>query len=1191
MTRHFSTKSLVGFSIFATLLLFAFSGSHPTTSSGGYTGAPNDNVCTTCHTPGGSLDGNIAIGGLPSSVMANTTYPLTITITNTAGSAVRAGFQMVSLKTNLANGGTFSVPVSENNAQVKTAAGKSYVGHQPAKNFAANEVLYNVEWTAPASATGDITVYAAAMIANGANGNSGDKFVTTNMAVTLGGGGDPLSGTFSNIVDASCSDTNDGSATINAMGGSGNYMYNWDNGESNATAIMLSGGLHSVTVTDDSSGEIIETVTIGAPTAIVPSIIFQTDAVCNGEMSGAAEVSATGGTPGFNYNWGSGITGAIQNNLAAGNYVVTVTDLNNCTAEISVFINQPTPIDINIINLDQPTCNGDDDGSIEVSASGGNSGFTYNWLDGIGVPSGGTLSLLPAGDYQVEVVDAQGCTNQTTITLGEPDAVDGIVVGFDVQCTGENTGTASAEGAGGSGGYTYNWSNGETGPTQSGLTAGEYIVTISDSDNCSIAIVIEISEPLTAVMAGITTINQPNCGNLDGELSAFGLGGTPDYTYLWDTGETSAVLSNIGSGIYTVTVTDLNNCTAESTITLEDNDGVTLAANDVGNNTCFGDTEGTATITASGGSGIYTYTWSNGGTNQTENNLPAGQYSITVTDDGNCTGEISIEITEPDAFEANETLIDITCNGAENGSIQLNTTGGTGNLTYLWNTEDTTDGITDLIAGIFSVTVTDENSCTGEIEFVIAEPDPIITGIVDSNSPSCTGDMDGFISLNPSGGTGDLSFQWSNGDTTMTADSLTAGDYSVTISDENNCDVVFDFTLDDAIELNIGASTSPTTCNGGQDGSAILIPVGGNGEYNIEWSTGDSTLQIFNLSAGTYSVTVTDGNGCSTEADIEVFEPLAIDPNITTTNESSNGAGDGSAISDPLDGVAPYAFLWSTGDTISVIQNLSPGSYGLTITDSNGCTATATALINNGDCDITGDVEVQNILCSDFQDGSISVVLTGAIEPVEYNWSNGSMEATLTDLGPGEYSVTITDANGCQLQITDIPISEPPPITATGITVTDASSSTSSDGSIEIEFSGGIGELTIVYYDVSDDPIEIPSFENLSPGIYNAVATDEIGCSVSYEFIVDFMTALEDINRIMANIYPNPAQSFFIIESDTELASEPELYNVSGQMIDSNIELNSGNYKFDTNHLSNGVYYIKLVSKSDIVLKKIIITK
>ena len=392
MTRYFSTKKLVGFSIIATLILFAFSGSHPTTGSGGYTGAPGDNACVSCHSPSSAINGTINLTGLPSSISPNTTYPITVTITSTMGSPTRSGFQMVSLKPNLSNGGTFSVPPNENNAQVKIAGGKSYVGHQPAKLFTGTESIYEVEWTSPSDPTGDITVYAGAILANGAGGNSGDRFVVTTQTVTLGGG-NPLSVTFSNIIDASCSDSSDGSATANATGGSGNYMYAWDNGETTATAIMLTGGTHSITVTDDSNQQVIETVTIGAPAPLAPFIIGQTDANCNGEASGTAEISVNGGTPGYTYNWGGGITGPVQNSLDAGNYTVTITDNNNCQAFLNVTIGEPAPLNINIIAQNNPSCNGDTDGLITVEATGGNGNYSYNWLDGIGTANGGTLSV------------------------------------------------------------------------------------------------------------------------------------------------------------------------------------------------------------------------------------------------------------------------------------------------------------------------------------------------------------------------------------------------------------------------------------------------------------------------------------------------------------------------------------------------------------------------------------------------------------------------------------------------------------------------------------------------------------------------------------------------------------------------------------------------------------------------------
>jgi hypothetical protein len=355
------------------------------------------------------------------------------------------------------------------------------------------------------------------------------------------------------------------------------------------------------------------------------------------------------------------------------------------------------------------------------------------------------------------------------------------------------------------------------------LTAGTYFVTVSDGEDCTSVSNIEITQPSSAIETGITVIDQPNCGNQDGELSAFAFGGTPNYTYLWNNETTNPVLTNIPSGIYSITITDSNNCTSVSSVTLTDNDGVTLAANDVENNMCFGDTEGTATISASGGTGMYSYAWSNGGMNSTEVNLPAGNYTITVSDESNCTGEISIEITEPEAFQANEIVTHITCNGEETGSIVLDATGGTGDLTYSWNTGDTGNQIIDLIPGIFSVIIMDANGCSEEIEFVISEPDLIATGDIESESPSCAGEMDGMISINPLGGTGSLSILWSTGDTTQTISNIAAGDFSVVITDENNCEVNYNFTLDDALEITIDQSSVSLSCNDSEDGAAPSV--------------------------------------------------------------------------------------------------------------------------------------------------------------------------------------------------------------------------------------------------------------------------------------------------------------------------------------------------------------------------------
>ncbi len=1193
MKKFFSKKSNIGFTIFAAIVLFAFSGQHPTTSTGGYTGAPNDSACTQCHSPGGSLEGTVEISGLPASVTPNSTYPLTVTITNTSGSATRAGFQMVSLKANLANGGTFTTPAAETSAVVKTAGGKSYIGHEPAKNFAANVVTYMAEWTAPASATGDLTVYAGAIIANGANGNSNDKFVATSVSTVLSGGSDPLTATFTFDAPTSCSDTDDGKATISPVGGSGNYSYAWDNGETNAAALMLSAGNHSVTVTDDSNTSISESIFIGSPDPILLNIISQSDAICNGANTGTAEVLATDGNGGFTYNWGNGITGDIQNNLFAGTYNLTATDINNCQQSIMVTIDEPQPIVINITNQTLPSCNGDSDGSISVEAVGGNGDFSYTWLTGMGIANGGTITDLPAGTYALEAFDDEGCNNEISITLNEPSILSIDISSTSPNCFGGADGSATAMSSGGTGSISYAWSNGSNDATQSNLTAGNYEVTATDENNCTIIESVSINEPMSAVTAGILVTNQPNCGNADGTLSAFGDDGTPGYTFLWNDGSTNAVLTNIPAGDYSVTVTDSNGCTSSTEASLTENEGIQLAANNVINNECNGGSLGSASISAAGGEGTYTYIWSNSGTNATENNLAAGAYTITVTDTGNCSGEITIEITEPLPYIANETITHIICAGANNGSISIAPTGGTGTLTYLWNIGSTGTEINNLIPGIYSVSITDELDCTSEKEFVIEEPEAILIEVINTMIPNCPGDSTGMIEISATGGTGTLSYLWSNGDTTTNISNLENGDYTISISDSNGCMVDQSFTLDDPFEIEAMATEVMPSCFDSNDGSLSLLTTGGTGNYIYSWETGGSTPTITNIASGEYNVTITDTNNCSQIFSFMLTAPSEIDPNITSMDVSQNGANDGTAMADPQNGIEPYTYLWSNDSTTAEITGLLPSIYTVTITDVNNCTVIATVVINNGDCNVTSDVDITNISCAGVQDGMISITLTGAVEPINYEWSNGETTSSVDNLGVGTYSVTATDANGCLIQLVGFEITAPEELSIENIVITDASSSEATDGSISFEIQGGTGAITIEYTDAFGQLIDVENFENIPAGIYGVIITDQNGCIKLFTpFEVGFTTSTSEVS-IKASIFPNPVSDHLTIEIDNSqtLSSLPVIYDLTGRITEAPISKTNNRYTANVSNLHGGIYYIKLTNNDEIKLLKVLVVK
>jgi len=1191
MKKYYTKKNFIALTLFTTTLLFAFSGSHPTTGTGGYTGAPQDNVCTTCHSPGGGLDGTLEITGLPATIDPSTTYPLTVTITNTVGNASRAGFQMVSLKASLANGGTFAPSAGETNAVVKTIAGKSYIGHEPSKNFDANdEVVFNVDWTSPASATGNLTVYAATIIANGGNGNSNDKFLATNV-VTSFASGDPLMGSFSNTIPTSCSDTNDGSATFDVTGGSGNYTFTWDNGESSPTATMLSPGMHSVTVIDDSNASLTENIFIESPDPIVATIVSQDNAQCNGTATGSATLSATGGQGGvYNYDWGNGISGATQTALDAGSYSVSVSDINNCETVITVDIGEPDEISIFTISSSNPLCNGESTGAISVDAVGGAGGFVFNWLTTLGNPNGGNLTDIPAGTYTVEAFDSDGCFNSTSISISDPDVIVNTVNTTDVNCTDGMDGTATANGNGGTGAISYFWSTGESGATVSSLDMGDYSVTASDENGCAVVTDFSIGQPTDPLTAMININTQPNCGNTDGTLTAFAVGGTAGYSFEWSNGESTDVITNLASGSYTVTATDMNGCTSESMITLTDNDGITLAANDVTNNQCFGSSGGSATISASGGDGNYMYSWSSGGTNNTETGLFAGTYIVTVTDGNNCSGEITIEITQPLPILANEVITNIECTGDNNGSIMLSPTGGNGDISISWDNGSTESSIENLAPGEYSATLTDSNDCLEFVSYFVAQPEPLSLNPF-SSIPTCVGENDGSVGVNPTGGSGEYEYVWSTGDSTNILMDIPAGNYELTITDSNGCDDVAAFTIDDPAPLNLSAENVSPTCPESADGSITIIPQGGTGEYTYLWQNNeeDSLALNMNLESGEYSVQVTDENGCSIDTLIFLEAPLSIVANITTEDETVSGMNDGTASANPVNGTAPYSYMWSNGDSTAMISDLAPGTYALSITDSLGCTVIEEATINSGDCLITATPIISQISCFGLNDASIILVIEGTTDSVSYEWSNGATTDTLESLGVGSYSVIVTDSAGCSIQLTDIEITEPSEIMATDTIITQESSAGSMDGRIDISFIGGSGDLTITYKDENGNTIEDVDPEKLSAGNYIIEVTDENGCIKSFgPFVIEVLSSTEE-EIVSISVFPNPARQILYIQTSNILDNAPELFSLTGSKLSTTTSRKDLEYSIDVSTLHTGVYLLKIVSNGSVEMKKIIV--
>ncbi|MGO4773830.1 hypothetical protein ACEN2I_19430, partial [Flavobacterium sp. W22_SRS_FK3] len=550
----------------------------------------------------------------------------------------------------------------------------------------------------------------------------------------------------------------------------------------------------------------------------------------------------------------------------------------------------------------------------------------------------------------------------------------------NISCAGTNTGNASVTPSGGIGSYTYSWSpTGGTGAIATGLAAGTYTVTITDGIGCTATKSYTITETGTPI--NTTTGSQTNVscsGGSNGTASVSPSGGTPGYTYSWSpSGGTAATATGLAAGSYTVTVTDANGCTATRNYTITQPSVISTGTASQTNVSCNGGSNGTASVSPSGGTPGYTYSWSpSGGTAATATGLAAGSYTVTVTDANGCTATRNYTITQPSVISTGTaSQTNVSCNGGSNGTASVSPSGGTPGYTYSWSPSGGTAATaTGLAAGSYTVTVTDANGCTATRTFNITQPSAMITAIGSQTNVSCNGGSNGTASVSPSGGTPGYTYSWSpSGGTAATATGLAAGSYTVTVTDANGCTATrtFNITQPSAMITATGSQTN-VSCNGGSNGTASVSPSGGTPGYTYSWApSGGTAATATGLAAGSYTVTVTDANGCTATRTFNITQPSAMITAIgSQTNVSCNGGSNGTASVSPSGGTPGYTYSWSpSGGTAATATGLAAGSYTVTVTDANGCTATRTFNITQPSAMITATGSQTNVSCNGGSNG------------------------------------------------------------------------------------------------------------------------------------------------------------------------------------------------------------------------------
>lgn len=821
--------------------------------------------------------------------------------------------------------------------------------------------------------------------------------------------------TFSNsVINASCEVASNGSITISDTSDISAYTFNWSTGDSTQMVTNLNNGIYIVTVTDTLGCMESDSIMVGI-TRTLSASISSIDATCTGVNDGTLTVNDGNDLSNILIAWDTGDSTQMVSGLGAGSYSVILTDSLGCMASDSAILGVGSSFFLEVTSID-PTCEGIDDGSISVVDTIGISSLSFAWSRGDSIQN---INGLAAGDYSYTVTDTLGCTEIGMVTLNYQRTIPLVTNRMDVSCVGLSDGSIIVN-ENDTTNLIYAWSTGDSTNMISGIGAGIYTVTVSDSLGCSASSLINITE-LNSLNLTLSQTNASCTGLTDGSVTIDEGSDLTGFTINWNTGADTQTLTNVGTGTYIAMVTDTLGCMATDSIEVIADS--TLQVGLTGNNIDCVD-ESTGRISAFAidlsSSDALTFAWDTGDSTATINNLAAGSYEVTVTDTTGCFGTAGATLEQGDSIQINFVTSPIACmDTIGSGAILAVATGGSGNFTYDWSTGGTNNAIGNLLEGTYVLTVFDSLGCTLTDSVTLVAPPNLIISASTLQDATCDGTEDGSATVVVSGGTSPFDIRWSNGDSTATTTNLNPGTYTVEVSDETGCMLTDTVVIQEITQIDL----TLTEINGASslndnDGIATVVANGGLAPYTYSWDNGSVGETINNLRAGNNIVVVTDANGCVAMDSINIsFFELQVNI-IDTRNLRCFEDNRGRATASPVSGIAPFDYLWSTGDTTPTLTNLPAGTHAVTVTDADGKKGRGSVTLTQP-APIYFDLIIIPPGCPMSSNGRITINAINAVGNPLYDFGVGiSPSNFILGIPAGVNTFGVIDGNGCRADTT-----------------------------------------------------------------------------------------------------------------------------------------------------------------------------